>query len=104
MFEHEIPADRPADAHDVLGTYRLVANCEEMRRLPRDFEDFLGLLRRRHATILESRPDRLPGEFKREPNQAGATLFVAPTSFPARCGRGSGCTRRLPNPSPERCL
>jgi len=98
VFEHEIPADRPADAHDVLGTYRLVASREEMRRLPRDFEDFVGLLRRRHATIMESRPDRLPGEFKREPNQAGATLFVAPDLVSGTLRQGFGMYQALADP------
>jgi len=98
VFAGEMPADRPADAHDVLGTYRLVASREEMRRLPRDFDDFLALLRRRHATIMEGRPDKLPGEFKTRGNQAGATVFVAPELVPGTLKQGFGMYQALAEP------
>jgi fido (protein-threonine AMPylation protein) len=78
VFEGERPANRPADTHDVLGTYRLVASRDEMRRIPSDFDDFVTLLKRRHATLLEARKDSLPGQFKRQNNQAGSTVFVPP--------------------------
>ena len=78
VFENEIPSNRPADAHDVLGTYRLVGSRDEMSKCPKDFDDFLRLVKRRHALIMEARPERLPGRFKTQNNQAGSTLFVAP--------------------------
>jgi hypothetical protein len=98
VFEREIPADRPGDAHDVLGTYRLVASGAEMRRRPRDFEDILALLRRRHATIMESRPDKGPGEFKTRANQAGATVFVAPELVRGTLRQGFGMYQALSEP------
>jgi hypothetical protein len=104
VFEREIPADRPADAHDVLGTYRMVASREEMRRLPRDFEDFLALLRRRRAAIIEGRPDKLPGQFKVEDNQRPARRSSSRVSWlPARYGRASACTRPSPTRSRAPC-
>ena len=78
VFENEIPANRPDDAHDVIGTYRLVASQDEMSRRPENFEDFLDLLKRRHATIMQARPTLLPGQFKITNNPAGNTVFVAP--------------------------
>jgi hypothetical protein len=78
VFEGERPANRPEDTHDVLGTYRLAADQDDMRRIPTDFDDFIRLLKRRHAAILEARPDKLPGQFKTQNNQAGMTLFVSP--------------------------
>lgn len=78
VFGGHIPRTRPDDAHDVLGTWRVVGNREDMRRRPRDFDDFEQLLRRRHATILEARHDKRPGQFKEEDNRAGSTVFVAP--------------------------
>ena len=33
VFEGEVPAARPEDAHDVLGTYRLVSDEAEMRQV-----------------------------------------------------------------------
>jgi len=77
VFHGEVPAERPGDAHDILGTYRLVGSREEMQKRPRDFDDFVDILRRRHATIMEGHPEKLPGQFKTADNQAGATLFVS---------------------------
>jgi len=78
VFEGKIPAQRPADAHDVLGTFRLVSDTNEMRKLPASADEFMSLLRARNATIMEARPDKNPGEFKEQGNQAGNTIFVAP--------------------------
>lgn len=78
VFDHEVPEDRPEDAHDVLGTYRLVADREEMRKVPRSADELIDLLTSRHRTIMAHRPDTSPGRFKTIANRAGATLFVAP--------------------------
>lgn len=77
---HErIPPNRPADAHDILGTYRIVSDPGEMRRVATTPDDYLELLRRRHTVVLEGRPDKRPGEFKQERNEAGGYLFVEPS-------------------------
>ncbi len=78
VFRGRIPAERPADAHDIAGVWRVVSDPDEMRRVPRDAKEFLEILRRRHATILQNRPDVRPGEFKLVANRAGATVFVRP--------------------------
>jgi len=78
VFEGVIPQERPQDAHDILGTYRIVSDPADMSTLPRDFEEFLTLLRRRHATVMQARPDKNPGEFKSKVNRAGHTVFVEP--------------------------
>jgi hypothetical protein len=78
VFQQAIPRDRPADAHDVLGTWRLVSDPVEMARTPDDADELLDLLRRRHATLMTARPDKGPGTFKREVNRAGQTVFVDP--------------------------
>ena len=98
VFRNEIPANRPADAHDVLGTYRLVASLDEMHRRPEGFEDFLSLLKRRHATVMESRPEKLPGQFKTENNQAGATMFVARELVQGTLRKGFGMYQALDEP------
>jgi len=98
VFQGEIPAGRPADAHDVLGTYRLVASQREMRLLPADFDGFLALLRGRHGTIMEGRPDKLPGLFKEQNNQAGATTFVAPELVAGTLRQGFGMYQALDHP------
>src|SRR2546430_16834549 len=64
VFEGVIPRNRPADAHDVLGTFRLVSDAKEMERLSQSPEAFLDLLRQRHRTIMGGRPEASPGELK----------------------------------------
>ena len=92
VFQQRIPRARPADAHDVLGTYRLVVSRHEMGRsvtgLAGNAPAFLDLLRLRHAMILQERPDARPGTFKEEANRAGDTHFVAPELVVATLVRG----------------
>jgi len=78
VFDAEVPADRPEDAHDVLGTYRLVADGAEMRRTPGSAHELVEILKARHGVIVEQRPGKGPGRFKSAPNRAGATVFVEP--------------------------
>ncbi len=56
----------PEDARDVPGTWRIVSDEHEMQRTPKDASALEELLRSRHATSLESRPDKNPGAFKQE--------------------------------------
>lgn len=99
VFEGRIPERRPADAHDVLGTYRIVSSRDEMgisQADPRrDFGDFIQTLRRRHEVIMAGRPDKDPGEFKREPNYAGNTAFVDPGLVLGTLRRGFEIFRSL---------
>lgn len=78
VMDQAIPTHRPADAHDILGTFAIVSNEQEMRRVPSSADDLLELLCSRHATLMSARPDRRPGLFKEAPNRAGSTHFVAP--------------------------
>ena len=73
-----IPADRPADAHDVLGTFEAVADPELRGAVPATADELLALLERRHRIVMAGRPERRPGRFKDQPNQAGSYVFVAP--------------------------
>jgi hypothetical protein len=98
VFRGVIPAERSADAHDVLGTYRVVADTADLSRLPARFEGFLATLRRWHAAIMESRPDKGPGSFKRQGNQAGSTLFVAPGLVEGTLEQGFALCRSLEGP------
>lgn len=88
VFENQIPERRPQDAHDIMGTYRIAASREEMRKLPSTPAEFLAILKARHHMIMEARPEKLPGEFKFEPNRAGSTHFVAPEMVEGTLGQG----------------
>lgn len=69
---------RPEDAHDILGTWRIVSSHYEMQKIPRYYNTLLRLLKARHFAIMERRLDKRPGEFKQTGNRAGSTTFVAP--------------------------
>ncbi|MDZ7685393.1 MAG: Fic family protein [Gammaproteobacteria bacterium] len=98
VFDGVIPVERPDDAHDVLGTFRIVSDDVEMSRSPTDFGEFLDLLRYRHATIMGARQDKRPGEFKTKNNQAGNTVFVAPELVTGTLEKGFAIFRGLGDP------
>jgi hypothetical protein len=99
VFEGRIPKARPQDAHDVLGTYRVVSRLDEYRRLPTDFAGFWTLLASRHEAILNARPEARPGEAKTEVNRAGETVFVAPDLVKGTLAKGFEFYRVLESPS-----
>ena len=98
VFRGVIPNERPEDAHDVLGTWRIVSDAEEMRRTPQDRAALFRLLRARHAAIMERRPDKRPGEFKLAENRAGSIVFVAPDLVDGTLEQGFDLCRSLETP------
>ncbi|NQT91513.1 MAG: Fic family protein [Lentisphaerae bacterium] len=78
VFHNKAPRNRPEDAHDITGTFRVAVGLDQPAAVPGSFKDLLDLLRSRHHDIMEARPDRAPGEFKEEGNRAGQTFFVEP--------------------------
>ena len=98
IFQGKIPANRPADAHDILGTYRIVSNIKEMKKCPKNADEFIAILKRRHAILMQGRPEISPGEFKTIPNQAGSTLFVAPDLVEGTLRKGFQWLEGLSNP------
>jgi len=97
VYEGNIPASRPQDAYDIIGTYQIVSDPHEMRHLSADADEFLELLRSRHARMLERRPEVQPGVFKQEPNRAGSTLFVLPDRVLGTLVKGFDVYRELPD-------
>src|SRR5207245_8869491 len=61
VFKGHIPKARPEDAHDVLGTWRVVSDRHEMSRLPKDFPELITLLKNRHAQIMKRRAETRSG-------------------------------------------
>ncbi|MDQ3205849.1 MAG: Fic family protein [Pseudomonadota bacterium] len=98
VFHQAIPRDRPADAHDVLGTWRLVSDPVEMARTPASADELLDLLRARHATLMAARLDKGPGVFKQEANRAGQTVFVDPGQVEGTLRQGFDFYRSLETP------
>lgn len=79
---------RTDDSHDLLGTYRIVSDPVEMSTTASDPDEFLRLLRARHATIMSGRPEKNPGTFKQADNRAGATSFVSHGLVPGTLAAG----------------
>jgi hypothetical protein len=98
VFNGRIPKARPEDAHDVLGTWRLVSDQNEMSRLPGNATELIALLKGRHARIMEGRPDKGPGRFKADPNRAGSTTFVTPELVEGTLAKGLEIYRGLTSP------
>lgn len=92
-----LPA-RDEDSHDVLGTYQIVANRQEMSSTPEDAEQLLQILRYRHRTLMIARPNKMPGEFKNRNNRAGDTEFVDHTLVRGTLIRGFDFYRALNDP------
>jgi hypothetical protein len=88
VYEGKQIPGRADDSHDLLGTYRVVADLVEMTTLASTPEEFLQLLRSRHATIMGGRPDKRPGLFKEAANRAGNSLFVLPELVPGTLRAG----------------
>ena len=67
---------RDEDSHDVLGTFYITSNRKEMSILPKDPDDLISILQRRHSILLSARPTKTPGLFKEQNNKAGNSHFV----------------------------
>lgn len=67
---------RDEDSHDVLGTFYITSSRKEMSILPKDPDDLIYILQRRHSILLSSRPTKTPGLFKEQNNKAGNSHFV----------------------------
>lgn len=98
VFNNVIPADRPEDAHDVLGTWQIVSDPVEMARTPRDPAMLLDLMQSRHATLMSARPEKRPGRLKTKSNRAGQTLFVAPDQVEGTLAQGFDYYQSLETP------
>lgn len=70
-----LPA-RNEDSHDVLGTYKIVSNRQEISKTPETSDELLYILQYRHKILLSARTDKNPGLFKDRNNFAGQTSFV----------------------------
>ena len=88
VYDHQVPAGRPADAHDVTGTYALITDPDEARAVPATGPELVAQLEQRHARLLAGRPDKHPGKFKAEANRFGSYDFVAPALVRGTLERG----------------
>jgi fido (protein-threonine AMPylation protein) len=101
VTEGAVPAGRPADGHDILGTFSLVSDPAFMTgalgRLLSSPESFEEVLHEAHRGIMSGRPELTPGQFKTKPNQAGTTVFVMPDLVRGTLRESHGLLESLPD-------
>ena len=90
--------NRDEDSHDVLGTYKLVTNREEMIITPGKPEDLPEILLYRHKVLLNARASKKPGQFKDKNNRAGETYFVDHTLVKGTLIKGFDFYQALTHP------
>ena len=88
VYDGDVPATRPADAHDITSTYQLISDPIEASAAPRAGPELVAQLRHLHARLLAARPEKRPGEFKREENRFGSYHFVGPDLVRGTLERG----------------
>lgn len=93
----DLTRKRPQDAHEIFETYRLIIDHRISNEVHRSVDDFLDLLKRRHARMMASRPYVEPGVFKARNNEVGSRVFVAPTMVPETLMRGWKMAESLPS-------
>lgn len=98
VFGGVIPPRRPEDAHDIMGTHRLVSDPVEISRVPANAGEFISLLLSRHRVMFEGRDHVARGTFKHEVNRVGAVQFVAPSLVEGTLREGFSFYRRLAFP------
>lgn len=98
LFEQFIPAQRPQDAHDILGTYQLVSDPVSAARTAHDSGAFASLLRDRHGILMAGRPEVDPGDFRRINVRAGATQFMRHEQIEGTLAAGFDVGARLIDP------
>lgn len=89
---------RSGDSHDVLGTYQIVSDRNEMKLIAADENEFIKILQSRHKILLSARVDKNPGQFKERNNRAGNTLFVDVKLVRGTLIRGFEYYKALTNP------
>jgi hypothetical protein len=98
VYDGIAPANRPADGHDILATYRLLTDERALKAVPSNYEAFENMLRTRHALLMEARPEKQPGKFKTAVNSVGGIQMVAPNLVVGTFRLGYDLLRGLTEP------
>jgi hypothetical protein len=98
VFEGKVIPDRNEDSHDVLGTFQAASRAPWRNAPARAEEDFLAWLKSVNALVMQSRPEKTPGEWKDKVNQAGSTIFVDPSLVPGTLQEGFARVQALEDP------
>lgn len=96
VFDKKVPEVRPQDAHDILATYQIVSDPNEISKTPHSADELETLLKTRHSVLFEKRPEILPGTYKSLRNLAGNTVFVEPGYVDGTLEKGFEIYKSLP--------
>lgn len=96
VFEGRIPPQRPADAHDIQGTFETITDPALRGTPPASADELESYVREAHRRIMGGRPQSAPGEYKQQPNRAGMTAFVQPDLVRGTLHEGFTLYRTLP--------
>lgn len=78
VFEGKMPPQRPADAHDIRGTFATITDSRLRSAVPSNADELEAIVQQMHSGVMGGRPEVGPGEYKQEGNRAGMTSFVHP--------------------------
>ena len=98
VFDGRIIDNRSADSHDILGTFSAATRSPWRDRPAQDADAFLGWLKSVNAQVMQQRPDKRPGQWKDQVNQAGSTVFVLPELVPGTLREAFERIRALVDP------
>lgn len=101
VFEGRVPPQRPADAHDVQGTFDATTDARLRSQTPSGPDDLEDYLRELHRRVMSGRPEAAPGEYKEQPNRAGLTYFVHPDLVRGTLREGFAWLDTLPEGLPR---
>ena len=96
VFEGRVPAQRPADAHDIQGTFEAATDPSLRAVAAPDADAFEQFLKAAHRRVMAGRPDVQPGEYKERGNRAGMTFFVHPDLVRGTLREGFALQATLP--------
>jgi hypothetical protein len=101
VFQGRVPAGRPADAHDIQGTFEAAIDPALRAAPPEDPDELELYLKRAHEYVMRGRPEVAPGEFKQRPNRVGLTQFVHPDLVRGTLREGFTVGHTLPTGLPR---
>lgn len=90
--------ERPADAHDILGTFRIVNDPELRAVTPANSRHLLALITSHHRVLMAGRPEMNPGCFKDKANRAGNSEVVSPADVEGTLAAGFDLADTLIDP------
>lgn len=96
IFDRKIPADRQKDAHDIIGTFNILSDPNEMKKTPHNYLELESLIKERHYVLMHNRPEVFAGRYKEKPNRAGDTHFVHPDNIHGTLEQGFHRYQNLP--------